>query len=183
VSGCSTAVKSSPLHVGFMVGLVLGLVNLAFSWLYPLADDTPVALLRFYGPMFLLWAFASFRASRRSGRMWSGVSTGLTVAFATFLVYDVLILLRVNLFLDELTGRDDWQSMMARFRASDIDSLRLFVNLDYLKHAPLKLGVSCAIGAIMGALGGSMAVTRRLARSRPEDCHESDSRRDRDSGC
>lgn len=189
-----------------MVGLVFGLVNLALSWLYPLADDTPVALLRFYGPMFLVWAFASFRASRRSGRLWSGVSTGLTVAFATFLVYDVLILLRVNLFLDELTGRDDWQSMMARFRASDLDSLRLFVNLDYLKQAPLKLGVSCAIGALMGALGGSMAVTMSpcarvppesltvvvaLAhlpapvsrRSRPEDCHESDSRRDRDSGC
>jgi hypothetical protein len=142
------------LLLGFIVGLVFGSVNLLFTWVYPLADDTPAALLRFYGPMFFVWALASFRAARRSGRLRSGVSTGMIVAFATFMSFDLLILLRVNLFLNELTGRADWQSMMLRFQASDVDNLRLFVNLDYVNGAPLKLGVSCVIGVVMGGIGG-----------------------------
>jgi hypothetical protein len=142
------------LRLGFIIGLVFGAVNLVVSWLYPLLDDTPAALLRFYGPMFFLWALASFQAARRSGRLLSGLAAGLTVAFGTFLVYDLLLMLRVNLFLSELTGRADWQNMMGRFRASGVESLRLFINLDYVKGAPLKLGVACAIGAVMGSISG-----------------------------
>jgi hypothetical protein len=59
------------------------------------------------------------------------------VAFATFCIFDVLNLVRVNLFLYDLTGRADWQSMMARFRASEFDSVRAFVTMDYIKDAPL----------------------------------------------
>jgi hypothetical protein len=140
--------------LGLAVGLIFGLVNLLMSWLFPLAEDTPGALLRFYGPMFFVWALASFRAALRTGRLLSGITTGLAVAFATFVAFDLLILARVNLFLHELTGRADWQNMMMRFRASDMDSLRAFVNADYLIGAPLKLGVSCAIGAVMGTIGG-----------------------------
>jgi hypothetical protein len=50
------------LILGLIVGLVFGVVNLLFTWLDPLADDTPGALLRFYGPMFFTWALASFRS-------------------------------------------------------------------------------------------------------------------------
>jgi hypothetical protein len=116
--------------------------------------------------MFFVWALASFRAARRTGRLLSGITTGLIVAFATFLAYDLLILVRVNFFLHELTGRADWQNMMTRFRASDIPSLRLFVNVDYLTGAPLKLGVSCAIGAVMGTIGGFLGqlTHRRIGR-------------------
>lgn len=154
------------LLLGLIVGVIFGFLNLLFTWLYPLADDTPGALLRFYGPMFFVWALASFRAARRTGRLLSGVTTGLTVAFATFCAFDLLILVRVNLFLNELTGRADWQNMMMRFRASDIDSLRLFINLDYVKGAPLKLGTSCAIGLIMGGIGGFLGqlAHRRIRR-------------------
>ena len=151
---------SSPLLLGVAVGVVFGSVNIVFTWLYPVEDDTPGALLRFYGPMFFVWALASFRAARRSGRVWSGVTTGMAVAFATFCVFDALVLLRVNLFLNELTGRADWQNMMMRFRAGDVDSLRLFVNIDYLKGAPLKIGVASTIGALMGAIGGSLGRLR-----------------------
>jgi hypothetical protein len=157
--------SSGPLLIGLIIGLVFGCVNLILTGLAPLEDDTPAALLRFYGPMFLLWALASFRAARRSGRVLSGVITGLTVAFATFVVFDLLILVRVNLFLNELTGRADWQNLMMRFRASDFDSLRLFVNLDYARGTPLKLGVSCAIGVVLGVVGGFLGhlTHRRLS--------------------
>jgi hypothetical protein len=146
--------------VGLFLGLSFGAVNVLFSWLFPLTDDTIGALLRFYGPMFFLWAFASFRAARRDGRLLSGVATGLLVAFATFCVFDVLNLVRVNLFLDDLTGRADWQSMMARFRASQFDSLRGFVTTEYIKDAPLKIGVASVIGAVMGVVGGSLGFLR-----------------------
>ena len=46
--------------------------------------------------------------------------------------------------------------MMQRFRASEFDSLRLFVNVDYLKGAPFKVGVACVIGAVMGLVGGTI---------------------------
>jgi hypothetical protein len=154
--------NSSGLLLGLIVGVVFGSVNLIVTWLDPLKEDTPGALLRFYGPMFLVWAFASFRAARRSGRVSAGLTTGLSVAIATFVAFDLLILLRINLFLDELTGRDDWRYMMMRFRASDFDSLRVFVNLDYVRGAPFKLGVSCAIGVLMGLIGGLVGrLTRR----------------------
>jgi hypothetical protein len=144
-----------------VAGIVFGAINLAFTWLDPVEDDTPSALLLFYGPMFLVWAFAAYRAARRTGKFTSGVFAGLTVAFATFCVYDLLVLLRVNLFLDELTKRADWQNMVARFRRSSVDSLRLFVNLDYLKGAPFKIAVASTIGAVMGTMAGALAKVRR----------------------
>src|SRR5262245_42190332 len=140
-------------RLGLLLGLIFGFVNLIFSWLFPLADDTIAALLRFYGPMFFTWAFASFRAALRYRRLLPGVATGLIVAFATFCVFDLLNLVRVNLFLYDLTSRADWQTMMARFRASEFESLRTFVTLDYIKDAPLKIGAASVIGAMMGALG------------------------------
>jgi hypothetical protein len=153
-------VVDNALLLGLIVGLVFGAVNLVFTWLYPLDDDSPAALLRFYGPMFFVWVLASFRAARRSGRLLSGVAAGMTVAFATFCVFDVLVLLRVNLFLNDLTGRSDWQTMVMRFRGSGFDSLRLFVNLDYIKAAPLKIVAASMIGVVMGVIGGSLGRLR-----------------------
>ena len=152
----SSSYKSS-LRLGLLVGLIFGAVNLVFSWLFPLEDDTVAALLRFYGPMFFLWAFASFRAAKQDGRLSSGVTTGMIVAFATFCVFDLLNILRVNLFLNELTGRADWQNIMARFGASGFSSLRAFVTLDYIKGAPIKVGAASVIGAVMGIIGGSLS--------------------------
>jgi hypothetical protein len=86
----------------------------------------------------------------------SGVATGAVIAFATFCVYDLLVLLRVNLFLHELTDRGDWQQMMMRFDRSGLQSLRLFINLDYLKGAPFKIAVASTIGALMGLIGGTL---------------------------
>jgi hypothetical protein len=149
--------RDRPLVLGFVFGLVFGIVDLLFTWVAPLSDDSIPALLRFYGPMFCSWAVVSFRSVRRSGRLSRGVITGLVVAFGTFCVLYLLNLLRVNLFLAELTGRTDWQDMMQRFRASDFDSLRVFVNMEYLKGAPFKIGVASVVGAAMGLVGGTIA--------------------------
>ena len=60
----------------------------------------------------------------------------------------------MNLFLSEITGRADWRNMMWRFQASGFDSLRTFVNADYITGAPLKIAVASSIGAFMGVVGG-----------------------------
>ena len=157
------------LRFGFWVGLIFGSWNVLYSWLFPMADDTAAALLAFYGPMFFLWAVAAFLAARRTGSIPVAVMTGAVVAFTTFCVYDLLVVLRVNLFLDELTGRADWQNLMAQFAASGHESLRTFVNIENIKGAPLKIGVASMIGAVMGLLGGAasrLAPERRASPAR-----------------
>lgn len=149
-----------PLLLGFALGLAFGIVDVLFTWVDPLSDDRMPALLRFYGPMFFMWAFASFRAARRSGRLAVGITAGCLVAFGTFSVFCALNLLRVNLFVAELTARSDWQNMMQRFRASEFDSLRSFVNFEYLKGAPFKIGMASVIGTAMGLVGGALGRLR-----------------------
>ena len=146
-------VRDRPVALGILTGLVFGTVNLVVTWVAPLLDDSPGSLLAFYGPMFLIWAIAAFRATRRSNRFMAGLTTAIVVAFATFCAFDLLIFVRVSLFLNELTGRADWQNMLKRFDASGFASFRAFVTLDYIKAAPLKCLVSCAIGALMGIAG------------------------------
>jgi len=90
----------------------------------------------------------------------SGVTAGMTVACATFITFSLLILLRVELFLDELTGRADWQNIVLRFRESGFESLRAFITLDYIKGLPFKIGVASLIGALFGAIGGGLGRLR-----------------------
>jgi hypothetical protein len=156
---------SRPLLIGLVTGLVFGCVDLVFTWLNPVEDDTLIALLRFYGPMFLVWSAVAFTAARRSGRWRSGVAAGAVAAFATFAVFIVLNFVRVNVFLHDLTARPDWQSLMARFQASGGGNLRLFVNLDYLRGTPFKITAATAIGVVLGGLGGTFGWLMRTRAS------------------
>ena len=152
------------LLLGFMVGLVFGVWDLMLTWLRPLEDDAPGVLLRFYGPMFLVWMVVAFRAARRTGRFSSGAIAGVTIAFRTFCLFVLLNFLRVNVFLEQLTNRPDWQNMMVRFRVSGSESLRVFVNLDYIKGTPFKIGFFTALGGALGFVAGNLGLlTRRGA--------------------
>jgi hypothetical protein len=139
---------------GVVVGTAFAAVDMLLTWLNPVQDDSPQALLLFYGPMFMSWGIAAFVVAGHTGRVSSGVIGGVIIAFATSVIFVALNLVRVNLFLDQLVDRVDWQNMMMRFRASG-DTLRLFVNSDYIRGAPLKIGAGSAIGALMGSAGGA----------------------------
>jgi hypothetical protein len=154
----SRRLSNNPFLLGLLIGLVFGAANLVFTRLAPLKDDTPGVLLVAWGPMFFLWAVASFRAARRHGKLWSGVNTGLIVAFATICVFVVLNFVRFQVFLYDLTDRADWQGMMARFRASGYNSLRRFVTLESIEMAPLMIGIGSVIGAVMGVVGGLLGL-------------------------
>ena len=154
--------QRNSLLFGLVIGLVFGLVDLLLTWLRPLEADTRWVLLRFYGPMFLLWILISFRAARESGRLSSGVVAGIAVAFGTFCVFVLLNFVRVNLLFDQLTSSPDWQNMMMRFRTSGSESPRLFVNVDYLEGTPFKIGFFATLGGVLGILGGALGkLTRR----------------------
>jgi hypothetical protein len=143
--------------LGVLLGTMFGIWNLAATWLDPLTDDTPMALLAFYGPMFALWAFSGFSVARRTGSLIEAIKAGAIVAFVTFTVFYIANLARVNLFLDVIRSRTDWHNIMLRFQDSGSDSFRVFVNLDYVRGAPLKIGVASVIGATTGLLGGFAA--------------------------
>ena len=96
-----------------------------------------------------------FGAARRTGRVSDAVRVGATVAFVTFVVYTLAVFLRVNLLLDTLSQRSDWQHMVTvRFPASGFRSLRAYVNYEGVTGAPFKLLVATIIGAVTGLVGG-----------------------------
>ena len=44
----------NPLLIGLIAGLVFGCADLLLTWLNPVEDDSPLVLLRYYGPMFFV---------------------------------------------------------------------------------------------------------------------------------
>ena len=157
-----------PVPLGLVLGVGFGLWNLIATRLDPLAEDDLIPLLAFYGPMFAIWGFAAYKASRRTGRLWDALKVGAVVAFITFTVYTVAVIIRVNVFLDVMSRRPDWQNLMVRFQASGFRTLRGFVNYEYATGAPFKLLVATLIGVATGLLGGLLGclvhrMRRRMA--------------------
>ncbi len=151
-----------PAALGLVLGVGFGLWNLALTALDPLAQDTLGALAAFYGPMFVAWATASYVTTGRTGRLWDGIKAAVVMAFVTFCVLDLFVIMRANLFLHELSARSDWRALMAGFPDSGFKSLRAYINYHYILQAPLKIVVASVIGLAFGVVGGSLARLQRL---------------------
>jgi hypothetical protein len=156
----------SPWLIGIVVGFVFGAVDLLITWIAPLQADSLGALLRFYGPMFLVWTIVAHRAAWASRRPAQGVAAGTVAALATFGMFAAFNFLRINLFLGQLTARADWQDLMIRFQTSGSRSLRLFVNLDFLRGTPLKIAAATAVGAVFASVGAALAWRGRIGYDR-----------------
>ena len=153
--------------LGLVLGAGFGVWDLIVTLLNPLAEDDPSALLLFYGPMFAIWGLAGFVAARRTGRILDGVKVAAIVAFVTFVVFDLAAIVRVNLFLDALTHRSDWQNLLVRFQASSFKSLRMYANYEYITGSPFKILVATMIGVVTGSIGGFFGWIVRRNRDRP----------------
>ena len=140
--------------LGLVLGVVFGLWDLIVTLLDPLAEDDPSALLLFYGPMLAIWGVAGFVAARRTGRIVEAVKAEAITAFITFVVFDLAAIVRVNLFLDVLSHRSDWQNLLVRFQASGFTSLRVYANYEYITGSPFKILVATIIGVVTGLIGG-----------------------------
>ena len=152
----------SAVLVGVVVGSTFGVWNFIAARLDPLADDTPTALLLFYGPMFACWGLAGFAVTRRTGQLLDGAKVGAAVAFVTFAVFTCAVILRINLTLDTVSQRADRQNLIRRFQSSGFDSLRTYANYVYASGAPFKILVASAIGATAGCVGACCgALSRR----------------------
>jgi hypothetical protein len=149
------------VKLGLALGAFFGVWNLMASVFDPLAEDTPLALLRFYGPMFTVWGLAGLEASRRTGRIQSGVRVGTTVAFVTFVVLTLAVIGRINLFPDVTSQRPDWENLVAGFQTSGFESFRTYANYVYLTGAPFKIIVASLIGAVTGLVGGLFGIVGR----------------------
>ena len=154
--GRPAVVAKSPVVLGTLLGAIFGVWDILVTAVDPLANDTPAALLMFYGPMFTAWGLAGFAATWRSGQAVQGAKTGGTIAFVTFVVFSIANLARVNLFLNAIRDRADWQNMVVRFQTSVFESFRAFVNYVYLSGAPFKMLVASAIGTVTGLMGGAL---------------------------
>ena len=149
------------VKLGMMLGAGFGAWNLVYTGLAPFAEDTPVALVSFYGPMFTMWSVAGFVASRRTGKLTDAVKVGATVGLVTFVVFDLAVLVRANLFLDAISQRSDWRGLLANYQVSGFESLRMYVNYMYVTGIPLTFLIGAMIGAGSGLLGGLMGSVGR----------------------
>ena len=147
--------------MGAILGAAFGVWNLVETWLDPLADDTIAALLLFYGPMFAAWGVAGFVFARRSGRVLDAITAGATIALVSFIVFALANLIRVNLFLDSILNRADWENMRMRFQGSGFSSFRAFVAYHFVMDLPLKISVASIIGAFVGLVGGLLTMIHR----------------------
>ncbi len=145
------------LTFGLAIGVTFSVWNLVVTILVPLIEDTPLALAGFYGPMFGLWGLAGWMAGTRTGQFVEAVKAGAIVALVTFVVFDLAVILRVNLFLEVIKYRDDWQNLVANFPASGFESFRAYVNYVYITGSPVKILVATVIGTGCGAIGGVVA--------------------------
>lgn len=154
------------LGTGLIVGCVFGLLNLSWTWMRPLADESPIILLGFYGSMFIFWTLVAFRHARRAERMRVGVAAGAAIAVGTLTTFSALNFVRVNVFLDQLVGRADWQRLVETFQRSGSTSLRAFVNLVYLRGEPVVIGLAVVIGSAVGLMAGGLVYLQRHMRNR-----------------
>jgi len=87
-------------------------------------------------------------------------------------VLTVVVIARVNVFLDVTSQRPDWQNLMARYRSSGFSSLRAYANYIYFTGAPFKLLVASTIGALCGFIGACLTTVIRstsIARTAPQN--------------
>ena len=155
----------SPTVLGRAMGTVLGVMNLIGTARHPLADDEGSEMLMSAALVLLVWSAVGFFAARRTRRLADGVKAGLLVGIVMMAVFDVAAILRVNLFLDLIRHRDDWQNLIGRFGRSDFHSLRVYANYEYLRTTPLVVGIGAAAGALAGLLGGTAAVAGQRGRT------------------
>ena len=148
---------TKPVAYGVVLGTALGAWILVNTALAPLAEDTGFAVAAMFGLVFLALAVPGFAVRRRGGHLVDALEAGATAGAITFALFLLFGILRVNLFLDTIRSRSDWQNLVTDYARSDFQSLRAYANFVYAKGIILFPIAGVAAGAISGSLGGVLA--------------------------
>jgi len=146
-----------PVVFGAVLGTLLGGWILVSTLVAPLAEDTPVIVATMFGAVFLALAVPGFAARRRGGHFLDALEAGAIAGAITFALFLLSGILRVNLFLDVIRNRSDWENLVADYARSDFESLRAYANYVYAKGIVVFPVVGVVAGAISGSLGGLLA--------------------------
>ena len=149
---------------GLALGVLLAGFNLAATLVAPLAEDTPLRVGIFLATLMLLWGWSGFIAERRTQRFLEAPKAGAIVAAISLGLFHLAAILRMNIFLDTVSQRSDWQELIMRFNQSGFESLRVYANYTYLRETGTILLVSALVGAVCGTFGG--VVARAISRDR-----------------
>ena len=156
-----TRIIRNPARFGIVTGLLFGLWNLGAALLYPLAEDSVTALLSFYGPMFFMPSVAAFAVFRSASRWRDAIKAAVIVGVISQLIFGALNLIRVNLLLETLAQRSDWQFLVASYQTGSSESFRTFVNFHYAQQTVPKLAAVTVIATVCGILGAALATLLR----------------------
>jgi hypothetical protein len=150
-----------PLIVGLAIGAALGVMNLVGTARQPLADDDGGAMLVWLVAVLTLWSAAAVAVTWRTRRVADAVKVGAFVGVVTILVFHAAAIVRVNMFLDAIRYRDDWQNLVGRYHQSGFHSLRAYANYEYVTLTPMMIALGAVAGSISGMVGGLVNVVRR----------------------
>jgi hypothetical protein len=161
VVGCVWRSLRLPSIIGLAIGAALGLVNLVDTARRPLADDDALTMLAWLVVVVAMWSAAVVILTRGTWRLAHAVMVGAVLGAATMLVFDAAAIVRVNVFLDAIRHRDDWQHLVARYQQSGFRSLRAYANYQYAIGTPTVIALGTIAGAISGGIGGLVTSARR----------------------
>ncbi len=145
---------TKPVAFGIALGTLLGGWILVSTVIAPLAEDTALGVGLMFGGVFLLLGVPGFLARRRGGDVTDAIKAGATAGAITFVLFLLLGILRVNLFLDTIRYRSDWQNLVSDFRQSGFESLRAYANYVYARQIFIFPVVGTVAGVMSGAIGG-----------------------------
>lgn len=151
-----------PALIGLTMGAGMGLVLLVDTVRQPLADDEARTMLAWAVAMLAIWGIAAAGATWRTEGVADAVRAGVILGVATMLVFHLAAIVRVNLFLDVIRYRNDWQNLVARYHQSGFQSLRAYANYEYVRGTPSILALGAIAGSISGAIGALVNRARRV---------------------
>jgi hypothetical protein len=146
---------------GVAIGAGVGVWILVDTALAPLAEDTPLVVGSMFAGLLVLFAVPGFTARRRGGRVCDSIQAGAIAGALAMVLFGLLGIVRVNVFLDVIRDRSDWEGLIAGFAGSGFQSLRTYANYIYLQNLMLLPMIGAAAGAVSGAIGGLFAAVER----------------------
>ncbi len=165
VAGVLWHTAQPSLAIGLAIGTVLGMMNLIDTARHPLADDDAGTMLAWLVALLLIWSAAAVAVTWRTRRVSDAVKVGAILGIATIVMFHAASIVRVNLFLDAIRHRGDWQNLVARYNQSGFRSIRAYANYEYATMTPMVIALGAIAGSISGVVGGLVNTVWRTLRA------------------